>query len=129
MITIHEHIDHYEKELDAYYAGEKANITRIRKVLAAEGTQPGRVPRLPIAARLGKRGKLPTRPLPGTKTEAVRGLISRPGGASMQELLSITGWQVHTLRAFVSGTLNKKMGLGVRSQKGGKGGRRYLIAA
>jgi hypothetical protein len=43
--------------------------------------------------------------------------------------MKATGWQPHTVRGFVSGTLGKKMGLTVISTKGENGERSYSIKA
>jgi hypothetical protein len=65
----------------------------------------------------------------GTKTAKVLEMLKRPGGATAKELLKVTGWQPHSLRGFISGTLGKKMGLTVTSAKGEDGGRVYSIKA
>src|SRR5271165_3958694 len=57
----------------------------------------------------------------GSKTATILELLKRPGGATARELLKATGWQPHSLRGFISGTLGKKMGLTVTSTKGEDG--------
>ena len=54
-------------------------------------------------------------------------LLKRPGGASLKELMKVTGWQAHSVRGFLSGTVGKKMGLNVTSTKGENGERTYSI--
>ena len=44
-----------------------------------------------------------------------------------KELMAATGWQPHSVRGFISGTLGKKMGLTVVSAKGENGERTYSI--
>jgi len=61
------------------------------------------------------------------KKEQVVKLLRRPNGASMAELGKITGWQDHSIRGFLSGTLKKRLGLEVESFKDKKGVRRYRI--
>ncbi len=63
-----------------------------------------------------------------TKTEQVLGLLRRPKGASISDLSKATGWQTHSVRGFLSGTVKKKMGLKVVSEKDTKGVRRYRVA-
>ena len=46
-----------------------------------------------------------------------------------KELIAATGWQPHSMRGFLSGTIGKKMGLLVRSTKGEGGERTYSIQA
>jgi hypothetical protein len=42
--------------------------------------------------------------------------------------MSVTGWQAHSVRGFISGTLGKKMGLTVVSIKAENGDRTYSIS-
>ena len=63
----------------------------------------------------------------GSKTAKVVDLLKRPGGATAKELLKATGWQPHSVRGFLSGTLGKKMGLVVSSTKGEDGERTYAV--
>jgi Protein of unknown function (DUF3489) len=65
----------------------------------------------------------------GSKTATILELLKRPGGATAKELLKATGWQPHSLRGFISGTLGKKMGLAVISTKGEDGERSYSVKA
>jgi hypothetical protein len=65
----------------------------------------------------------------GTKTEKVLDLLKRPKGATLKELLKATGWQPHSLRGFLSGTVGKKLGLTVQSTKGEDGERSYSVKA
>ena len=54
-------------------------------------------------------------------------LLKRPGGVTAKELMKATGWQPHSVRGFLSGTIGKKMGLTVTSTKGEDGERSYSI--
>ena len=45
--------------------------------------------------------------LAANKSETIRGLLERRGGASIAELSEATGWQTHSVRGFLSGTLRK----------------------
>jgi hypothetical protein len=65
----------------------------------------------------------------GSKSAKILEMLKRPGGASAKELLKATGWQPHSLRGFLSGTVGKKMGLSLTSAKGEDGGRIYSIKA
>jgi hypothetical protein len=65
----------------------------------------------------------------GSKTEAILELLKRPGGATSKELLKLTGWQPHSLRGFLSGTIRKKMNLTVTSAKSENGERTYSVKA
>jgi hypothetical protein len=65
----------------------------------------------------------------GSKAAKVLDLLKRPGGASAKELMKATGWQPHSVRGFLSGTVSKKMGLAVVSTKGEDGERTYSVKA
>jgi hypothetical protein len=65
----------------------------------------------------------------GSKTAKILDLLRRPGGASTRELVKRTGWQPHSLRGFLSGTVGKKMGLALTSAKGDDGERVYSLKA
>ena len=63
----------------------------------------------------------------GSKAATILELLKRPGGATNQELQRATGWQPHSVRGFLSGTLRKKKGLQVISTKGDNEQRSYSI--
>jgi Protein of unknown function (DUF3489) len=63
----------------------------------------------------------------GSKTNQVLDLLRQPGGVTASELMKATGWQSHSVRGFLSGTVGKKMGLTVTSTKGEDGERSYSI--
>ena len=63
----------------------------------------------------------------GSKTAQVLDLLKRPSGVSCQELMETTGWQAHSVRGFLSGTISKKLGLTVVSMKGEDGSRTYSV--
>ena len=63
----------------------------------------------------------------GSKTAKVLDLLKRPGGTTLKELMKATGWQPHSLRGFLSGTVRKKMGLTVNSTKCEDGERSYSV--
>ena len=65
----------------------------------------------------------------GSKTAKVLDLLKRAGGVTAQELMKATGWQPHSVRGFLSGTVGKKMGLPVTSTKTEDGERTYSVKA
>jgi len=65
---------------------------------------------------------------PGSKTAKVLDLVKRSGGATLKQLMKATGWQAHSVRGFLSGTLGKKMGLKIESSKTNDGERVYSLA-
>jgi len=66
---------------------------------------------------------------PSTKADLILGLLRRKNGASIEELSKATGWQAHSVRGFLSGTLRKKRGLNVRTEKTDGGVSRYRLEA
>jgi hypothetical protein len=64
----------------------------------------------------------------GTKGAAMVKLLRHGTGAALPDLMSATGWQAHSVRGFLSGTLRKKHGLNVASERA-DGIRRYRITA
>jgi predicted ArsR family transcriptional regulator len=65
----------------------------------------------------------------GSKTEKILDLLKRPGGVSLKELVKATGWQPHSVRGFLSGTVGRKMGTPVESFKSTEGDRSYRLSA
>jgi hypothetical protein len=56
-------------------------------------------------------------------------LLKKPGGATLNEIMKATGWQAHSVRGFLSGTVGKKMGLIVNSSKAEGEDRCYSVEA
>src|SRR4029079_13614075 len=95
-----------------------------------------------VAPKKGKSGKKATPaksapksttkaagPRDGSKTAKVLDLLKRPGGATAKELMKATGWQPHSVRGFLSGTVGKKMKLTVVSTSDEGGERNCAIKA
>ncbi len=62
-----------------------------------------------------------------TKQERILTLLSRPEGASIEEMMQATDWQQHSVRGFLAGTVKKKLGFPLTSSKAEAGARRYRI--
>jgi hypothetical protein len=63
----------------------------------------------------------------GSKKAEVLALMRRAKGVTLAEIMEKTGWQAHTVRGFVSGTLTKKLGLKVESFRSDDKERCYRI--
>ncbi len=63
---------------------------------------------------------------PTTKLEAVVRALRTPAGATIPDLVDLTGWQEKSVRGFISGALKKKRSLNVVSTKA-DGVRTYRI--
>jgi hypothetical protein len=94
--------------------GATAKVKAPKKASPAKGA--------PKAAKQPKAAK-PARE--GSKKDIVMGLLDRAKGATLNEIMEATGWQAHSVRGFISGTLGKKMGLEVASVKREDGTRVY----
>lgn len=85
------------------------------------------------ASTKAKAAKTPAIPkLPasaGSKIDGLITLLRRKTGATISEAMETTGWQAHSVRGAISGTLKKKQGLTVASEVEGARGRVYRIAA
>jgi hypothetical protein len=62
-----------------------------------------------------------------SKLDQLASMLSRPEGASLAELITATGWQAHSVRGALAGSLKRK-GHDIRSEKV-DGERRYSIGA
>lgn len=115
-----------KKQAKAAPAAQKASTAKSRKQAVPEQVQ----------AQLGaetKRARTeapsPTLPKPGpaSKIDTVITLLRARGGASIEAMMTATGWQAHSVRGAISGQVRKKLGLEVASDKV-DGVRRYRIA-
>lgn len=57
-----------------------------------------------------------TPPTTGTKLDRLAALLARRNGASIAEMMSATGWQPHSVRGALAGSL-KRRGLVITSEK------------
>jgi hypothetical protein len=86
-----------------------------------------KAPKRAKGASKAKAQKKPARE--GSKKAEVLALMRRKNGATLAEIMKVTGWQAHSVRGFISGGLGKKMGLKVESTKGKDGERTYSVKA
>ena len=111
-------------------ATKKASAgARSRHVGPAKGKSGKKAGAAKKAAKSVKSAKPVTKARTGSKTAEILDLLKRPGGVTSTELMKATGWQPHSVRGFLSGTVGKKMGLTVTSTKGEDGERSYSIKA
>lgn len=62
-----------------------------------------------------------------TKKQTCIDLMSRPNGASVAELTKATGWQIHSVRGFLSRISRSVPGFALTSGKSNGGVRRYRM--
>jgi hypothetical protein len=78
------------------------------------------------SARAAAKGAAPAARESSKKAEVID-LMRRSQGATLAEIMELTGWQAHTVRGFVSGTLIKKLGSKVESFRSKEKERTYRI--
>ncbi len=78
----------------------EAAIATLQAAIAGKAARPARKPGAPRAPRQG------------TKQEQVLALLRRPEGATIPQVMEVTGWQQHTVRGFFAG-LRKRQGIAV----------------
>jgi uncharacterized protein DUF3489 len=105
------------KALDDESAGETARRSQPTKSRAKKA-----------ADAQGRNRKPPTNRA-GTKQGLLIDLLKRKSGATIDEIVTATGWQPHSVRGAISGSLKKKLGLLVSSEKVADRGRVYRLGA
>ena len=110
---------------------QKPGVAPAKAKAARKATPAKKAPKTAHAAKQPKTAKpaKSTATRQGSKTAQILDLLKRPGGATREALMKATGWQPHSVRGFLSGTVGKKMGLTVASTKGEGGERTYSIQA
>ena len=112
-----------EKVTSKKAASQKKSVPKDQTVAKGKAA----VPKEAKAKKAAKPAKEATTPRPASKGANVLELISRANGATLAELMQVTGWQPHSIRGFISGNLSKKMGLTVESAKREDGERVYSL--
>jgi hypothetical protein len=64
---------------------------------------------------------------PKTKKQIALSLLERPKGASLAEMQRAMGWQQHSVRGFLAGTVKKMPDITLISEKAEGGSRRYRV--
>jgi hypothetical protein len=88
--------------------------------MTTKTTKTTRTPKAQAKAKPSRRSKTPAATATTTsaeprvtKEQMVIQALCRPEGATVEEMMELTGWQAHSVRGFLSGTAKKKLGLTV----------------
>ena len=106
--------------LDGPANGSKASGAPTLKPKTVQSRAGTRSTRTKKRTTAGTRGTI-------SKQDKVLKLLRRKDGATLVDICSQTGWQAHSARGFLSGTVRKKLGLTLLSEKGDDGTRRYRL--
>ena len=122
-----------QKVLDGLF--NRALITKSASdwFIAAEGYDALGMPRkgatnTPAAETTAAPAKTP-RTRENSKQAQMIELLKRPDGATLNQLVEVTGWQAHTVRGAMAGALKKKLGLTITSDKATGQERTYRISS
>ena len=90
-------------------------------------------PTAPVRKRTSKASNqtpkaVPVSVRPGTKIALLIEMLSRDGSATIIEIVEAIGWQQHSVRGAISGTVKKKLGFTISSETTEGRGRVYQIA-
>jgi hypothetical protein len=108
---------------------KREDAERVASHLEAPDPGPGMLGRGPQTVAVGKLKDAPFGASPifgdvrtvraGSKQEQAIALMKRPEGAGLKELMATFEWQRHTVRGFIAGAVQKKLGYAVASTKNG----------
>jgi len=99
-------------------ATKKANVGARRAHVAPKKTKEG---------KKAHPAKKTARARDGSKAATILDLLKRKDGATLKELMKATGWQPHSVRGFLSGTISKRLGSVLTSSKSEDGERIYSV--
>ncbi len=100
-----------------------ATMTNLRKAKLEVVSAPQDSPDTPADPATTKPVSIRT----GTKQATIIALLQRPEGASINEIVEVTGWAQHSARGMISGGLKKKLGFDVATTSDEERGRIYHI--
>lgn len=66
-------------------------------------------------------------PIGTSKQARLISMLTAASGATLEQMMTLTGWQAHTVRGAISGVLRKRLGLNVVCDAAGSEVRRYRI--
>jgi hypothetical protein len=103
------------------FKDRKTAVERIWKAIQPE--DPARAS--PVRSASGSRVPKQSSTHSVSKTAHILSMLERPEGVTLKNIMKATGWQAHSVRAFVSAYVIKKLGLRVKSFRNATGERAY----
>ncbi|MEM8855686.1 MAG: DUF3489 domain-containing protein [Pseudomonadota bacterium] len=107
--------------------GSDGQVQPKAAAFAALGIPQPRAASRTAVGRNGAHGRPTGEPRPPTKRQRLYTLLERPEGASLADLQAAVGWQAHSVRGFLSGTVRKTSALTTLVDEAGV--RRYRVEA
>jgi hypothetical protein len=87
------------------------------KAKSAGSKSPVKVRNDPAKAAKKKPAGMPRKNTSSSKQDSIITMLRRPEGATLDSLVKTTGWQPHSVRGFLAGTIRKKLKLPLNSEK------------
>ena len=123
--------------MKANATGSKATATKVRftkkiavPVIPVVIGKPARRGRAKVDIDLPIAPPAPLEPVGTSKQARLISLLNAAPGATLEQMMSLTGWQAHTVRGTISGVLRKRLGLNVVCDAASASdARRYRIVA
>lgn len=72
-------------------------------------TRKSKSPTMPVAEKAPPKTR--------SKLDTLVALLRDPAGATLEAMMAATGWQAHSVRGAISGSLKKKMAITIISEK------------
>jgi hypothetical protein len=113
-------------ELAEHVPSVDAQTPDVAPAASEPSKQAGRAKKAPKVPKVAKAPQSESGPREGSKTAQVVAMLQRKNGATLTEIMEKMGWQKHTVRGFMAGTM-KKAGFTVESFKPEGGERTYRI--
>jgi hypothetical protein len=101
---------------------ETMETTMTKRTRPLKKTESRRTAKARTVARRSRQG-------PKTKKQIALSLLERAKGASIAEMQRAMGWQQHSVRGFLAGTVKKMADVTLISEKAESGSRRYRVVS